>query len=148
MSFFTQLMLISTALVCAPLAGCSHGPSMVHVSGKVLNKDGSVPAGGVRIIRFEPIQTAGEERKGRIASGNIEKDGSFDLFTRTPGDGVMPGRYNVTFTIWKGEHDRVALIPDSYASAATTPYKDVVVERDQSDLKFEVEPLPKAAATQ
>jgi hypothetical protein len=128
--------------------GCNRRPSAVHVSGKVLNKDGSAPAGGIRIVRFEPVQDDSQERRGRVASGNIEKDGSFDLFTRMPGDGVLPGRYNVTFTIWKGEHDRVALIPDAYAASATTPYKNILVDRDRNDLKFEIEPLAKAAATQ
>jgi hypothetical protein len=141
-------MLVFVPLVCVALAGCNRGAATFHVSGKVLNKDGSVPAGGVRIIRFEPVQINGEERKGRIASGEIGNDGSFDLFTRMPGDGVMPGKYNVTFTVWKGQHDRVALIPDNYAASATTPYKDVVVDHDQNDLKFEIEPLPKGAATQ
>jgi hypothetical protein len=132
-------------LIFAALAGCDRSAAMVHVRGKVLNKDGTVPQGGVRIVRFEPVQGAPAEKR-RVASGNIENDGSFDLFTKMPGDGVIPGAYNVTFMVWKGEHDRVSLIPDSYTSSSSTPYKNVKVDRDQDDLKFEIEPISAAGA--
>jgi hypothetical protein len=142
-----NLILILAALACAAM-GCSKGPPNYHVRGKVLYKDGSVPKGGVRIVRFEPVQDPTQDKKGRVASGGIENDGSFELFTRIPGDGVIPGTYNITFMVWKGERDRVSLIPDNYTAAATTPYKNVEVDRDVDDLKFEIEPLPPAGPAQ
>jgi hypothetical protein len=46
----------------------------------------------------------------------------------------------VTFTIWKGPRDPVSLIPEKYTAAATTPFKDITIDRDQADLNFELEP--------
>jgi len=133
--------------VFAAIAGCNRSASMVHVGGKVSYHDGSAPKGGVRIVRFEPVKDAPAEKR-RTASGNIAEDGSYELFTRMPGDGVIPGTYNVTFMVWKGEHDRVSLIADKYTASATTPYKDVRVEQDKNDLNFEIEPIPTAGSTQ
>ena len=124
---------IALVLVVAVTAGCSKGPAMVHVSGKVLNKDGSVPKGGVRSIRFEPTQDTSAESR-RVASGAIGDDGSYELFTKKPGDGILRGKYNVTFTVWKGPHDSVSLIPEKYTASATTPYKEVMIDHDQTDL--------------
>jgi hypothetical protein len=122
------------------LAGCNRGPAMSQVSGKVFYKDGSVPRGGVCAVRFEPI-SAVEVRKG--ASGTIEPDGSFTMWTRKPGDGVYHGEYAVTFAVWKAVMDPTSLIQDKYTRSDTTPYK-VTVDGDQHDLKFEIEPLPGA----
>jgi hypothetical protein len=114
------------------------------VKGKVLYKDGTVPQGGVRVIRFEPASdTTATIRK--TASGQIQDDGSFELFTRKPGDGVFLGKYAVTFTHWRGTRDRVSLIDEKYTTAATTPYH-VTVEEDVDDLKFEIEPAQGGAA--
>ena len=88
-------------------AGCSKGPAVFQVRGKVMYKDGSAPRGGVRVVRFEPTRDSSAERR-RVASGQIETDGSFELFTRRPGDGVFPGEYNVTFTVWKGPRSGLA----------------------------------------
>jgi hypothetical protein len=142
----TQLLLVGLSIVGA-LVGCNKSPAMVQVRGKVAYHDGSVPHGGVRIVRFEPVQDTAAEKR-RTASGNIGDDGSFELFTRMPGDGVIPGTYNVTFTVWKGEHDRVSLIADKYTASATTPFKNVPVEHDVTDLKFEIEPMPASGPAQ
>jgi hypothetical protein len=129
--------LISLAVVCmAVLSGCDRGPAVAQVSGKVLYKDGSVPKGGVRVVRFEPI-TAEEVRKG--ASGTIGPDGSFEMYTRKPGDGVFLGEYAVTFAVWKGPRDPTSLIDEKYTMSTTTPYK-VKIDGDKTDLEFEIEP--------
>jgi len=118
------------------LSGCQRGPAVAQVSGKVLYKDGSVPQGGVRVVRFEPI-TAEEVRKG--ASGTIEPDGSFEMYTRKPGDGVYLGEYAVTFAVWKGPRDPTSLIDEKYTMSTTTPYK-VKIDGNKTDLEFEIEP--------
>ncbi len=123
----------------AGLAGCNRGPATAQVSGKVLYKDGSVPKGGARVVRFEPaVDTTAPLRQP--AGGNIEQDGSFELFTRKPGDGVLCGKYAVTFTIWKAPRDPVSLIKEEYTQSATTPYH-VTIDHDVDDLLFEIEPL-------
>jgi hypothetical protein len=105
----------------------------------VLYKDGSAPKGGVCVIRFEPApDTTAKIRK--TASSEIMDDGSFDLFTRKPGDGVILGEYVVTFTVWRGPRDRVSLIDEKYTTKATSPYT-ITVDDDMDDLKFEIEPI-------
>jgi len=140
-------VLLPVALACiVSVVGCNKGPTMVQVQGKVAYKDGSALRGGVRVVRFEPSKDSTAEVR-RLASGEIEKDGSFKLFTRRPGDGVFPGKYNVTFTVWKGSHEPTSFILDKYTTSATTPYH-VTIDRDQDDLKFELEPTPAAVGHQ
>ena len=130
-----------SAFAVVPLfVGCQHRPTMYQVSGKVLYKDGSVPHAPVCLVRFEPRDTTAEIRK--TATGPIGPDGSFTLSTRMPGDGVHPGEYNVCFTLCKSAVDTKPLILEKYADPNDTPYKKVVVDKDLSDLKFEIEPLP------
>lgn len=126
-------------LVAVCGSGCNRGPAMAQVRGHVFNKDGSVPQGGVRVVRFEPAKdSSAMVRKG--ASGPIKDDGSFEMYTQFPGDGVHLGEYSVTFGIMKGPMDPISLIDEKYTSAATSPYK-VTVDGDMEGLRFEVEPL-------
>src|SRR4051794_34542508 len=102
-----KLWTVALPLIVLSL-GCNRGPTMVQVRGKVLNKDGSPLKGGVRVVRFQPERDSTIEGL-RVASGEIANDGSFELFTKRPGDGVMLGTYNVSFTFWKDPHDPVSL---------------------------------------
>lgn len=139
------LYLACVVLLVVGLIGCDRGPRMVQVSGKVLLKDGSVPKGGVRVVRFEPV-SGGDDQQQRPAGGTIADDGSFVMCTRVPGDGVICGEYNVTITVWRGPRDPVSLIDETYSRSATTPYQ-VSVEEDKNDLFFEVEPAGKKGAS-
>jgi hypothetical protein len=137
---WTGSVLIVLSALCA---GCNDRPT-AQVSGNVLFKGGAVPQGGVRIIRFEPASdTTATIRKSAI--GYIADDGSFEMYTRKPGDGVILGKYDVTFTFWKGARDKVSLIDEKYTTAATTPYH-ITVDDDVNDLKFEIEPAQGGAA--
>src|SRR5437762_1657992 len=81
----------------AALDGCG-GKQMYHASGKVTYKDGSVPKGILAVVTFIPTgDSSATVRKG--ASGAIGPDGSFEMVTRMPGDGVNRGEYGVTFRI-------------------------------------------------
>jgi hypothetical protein len=134
------LVLALLGLACT---GCEHGPRMYKVSGKVTFKGGSMPHAGVCTVQFIPsTDTTATERKG--AGGAINPDGTFEMHTRKPGDGVVPGEYDVTFAIWPGPMDPRSLILPKYTSPSTTPFKNVKIDRDRSDLEFEVEPLPGA----
>jgi hypothetical protein len=135
-SFPLTLALMGLVLV----GGCNHGPKMVQVKGTVHNKDGSVPKAGVAVVRFEPtLDSKAEIRKG--ASGSIQSDGSFEVWTRKPGDGIYVGQYDVTFAIQKGVMDSTPMVQPMYTSKATTPYKNITIDQDKSDFKFQVEPL-------
>lgn len=119
------------------IVGCGKGQPVAQVSGKINFKDTSLQNAGIRMVRFEPMaDTNATIRKG--ASGTINEDGSFELYTRRPGDGVYLGKYAVTFAFYRGAMDQRSLIPAKFTSAATTPYQ-VVVDHDRDDLNFEIE---------
>ena len=126
------------ALACAVVVtGCGHKPPVVHVKGKVAFKNGPMPNTPVRMILFSPSgNTAAEVRRG--ASSLIETDGSYELWTKNPGDGINVGEYNVTFAVQKGPMDPTSLIPGKYSSLAT-PYKNIKVDKNTDDLNFEID---------
>jgi len=62
---------------------------MAPVHGKVTLGDGK-PAAGSQVV-FESDQ----EGKKVTARGDVQPDGSFELSTFKPGDGVPPGKYKV-----------------------------------------------------
>src|SRR4051812_48556310 len=85
-------------LPCAvALSGCGT-KEMYQVRGKVIYKDGSVPTGTLAIVLFSPSpDSTAMVRKS--ASGPIGPDGSFEMVTRVPGDGVHHGEYGVIFRV-------------------------------------------------
>jgi hypothetical protein len=107
------------------------------VSGKVHYKDGSPITGATRAVRFEPTQSSSATIK-KSASGVIAEDGSFEMFTRKPGDGVIPGKYAVTFVVMDKPMGGKLLIPSKYNSAADTPF-EINVDGDKTDLVYEIE---------
>jgi len=113
---------------------------MYRVRGHVFYKDGTVPRGAVAVVVLQPKKdTTAELHKG--ASGAINPDGSFELFTRKGGDGVYKGEYDVGFTVLKATMDPKPLILDKYTRPGEAGYS-VVVDRNIDDLKFEIEPIP------
>lgn len=122
----------------AAISGCNHQPAIAHVKGKVTFKNGPMPNTPVRMVRFEPAdKTSAEVRRG--ASSLINPDGTYELWTKKPGDGVLAGTYDVTFAVQKGPMDPTSLIPAEYSNRATTPYKNLNVDKDQDGLDFEVD---------
>ena len=78
---------LATLLLSAMIAGC--GPSLQPVRGKVTLPDGK-PAAGSQVV-FESAQ-----KENKIsARGDVREDGSYELSTFKPGDGVPPGKYKV-----------------------------------------------------
>jgi hypothetical protein len=77
------------------VAGCGRKfnttppPKVYPVKGKVLLASGEPVSGG--IITFHPKTTLGAE-----ASGEIGRDGSFQLTTIVKNDGAVPGSYTVS----------------------------------------------------
>ena len=136
----THLLAVVSALPLLFAAGCNRGPAMYEVKGTVRYADGTVPRGGVAVVRLQPTEgSTAEIRKG--ATGAIGPDGSFELYTRVPGDGVYEGEYYVTFNIIKGPMDPTPLIPVKYMNRNTSGFK-VTVDGNKSDLKFQLEQLP------
>jgi hypothetical protein len=141
--FFRRIKTLPLILLLFGIAGCNQGPKMVQVRGKVLNKDGSTIKRGVREIRFEPAaDTTAVVRKTAI--GQIQDDGSFELFTMKPGDGVLLGNYAVVISVMRGPRDPVQLIDAKYTTSATTPYHETI-DQERTDLSYTVEPAGAAA---
>jgi hypothetical protein len=116
--------------------GCG-GRESYDVTGRVQYKDGSPITGGVRVIRLEPTQDSGAVIR-KAASSPIAEDGSFEMFTRRPGDGVIPGKYVVTFTVLDKAMGGTSLIPDELTRGDTSPF-ELVVDEDKQELLFELE---------
>ena len=109
------------------------------MSGRAQYKDGSPITGGVRIIRLEPAKNSTAKiRKG--ASGTIAEDGTFELFTRKPGDGVFAGEYAVTFSVLTRPLGGTSLIPAYFTHPESTPFQ-ITVDEDKEGLLYELEKL-------
>jgi hypothetical protein len=61
---------------------------LISVKGKVTYKGQPVTKG---IVRFEP-----DSGFGRMATGQLQSDGTFELTTLKQGDGVVAGEHRVT----------------------------------------------------
>jgi hypothetical protein len=124
-------------LILLTLAGSGCGRSNAQVSGKAQFSDGSPLTGEVRVIRFEPTaDSPAEVRKSAFA--DIEPDGTFQMMTRQYGDGVIPGKYHVTFTVFKTAMGQESAIPKRYTAAELTPFS-IEVSGDVQDLRYELE---------
>jgi hypothetical protein len=86
---------------------------------------------GQQIEGLEGSQVVFSQPEGQSSSvGEIQADGSFEMFTLKPGDGVPPGEYDVQI-------NRKYLDPERAAPAVI----DEKYERfDSSGLKVKVEP--------
>lgn len=80
-----------SAILVGPCWGCGSSsgalPSLIPVKGKVTYKGQPVTKGR---IQFEP------DGYGRPASGSLQADGTFELTTLKPGDGVVAGEHRVS----------------------------------------------------
>jgi hypothetical protein len=118
------------------LSGCGEGVSYVPVTGTVKYSDGTVPAGDIATITFQP-SAAGPDTKG--ASGTINKDGSFALQTVTPGDGARPGDYQVTVRVMQGYPRGQLVVAEKFTKPDTTPLTAKVQARGENHFDFTVE---------
>ncbi len=79
------------ALLFGPCWGCGSSSgtpvTLIPVKGKVTYKGQPVTKG---IIQFEP------DGYGRAASGHLQSDGTFELTTLKPGDGVVAGEHRIS----------------------------------------------------
>jgi len=132
------LLLLPTMAVCfGGMTGCGKSRPVAQVRGKVVFKNGSMPNAGIRYVRLEPAaDSTAVIRKG--ASGSVNDDGAFDIYTLRPGDGVHLGKYAVTFTFLQSVKVQKQMIDAKYTTAATTPYH-LNVHRDTDDLEYELE---------
>ena len=104
--------LLPLARVCALVffvviaAGCGGKPMPVPTSGRVTFNGAPVGANKAAIrrgrIAFLPVES-GEGCTLRAAAATLDRDGKYELSTFEPGDGVLPGEYNVVvFSLLSG----------------------------------------------
>jgi hypothetical protein len=142
--------LLSAALLTVA-SGCGGSDlPLVPVSGKVTFSGGPCPAPGN--VTFTPLEvSAGLPR--RPAAGAFNTEGSFEVTSFRPGDGLLPGRYRVTVTCYSGLPNPTS--PDpwgdvSYVQKGFEP-PELIVEDGSDPIEMNLDvPLKQAntAATQ
>jgi hypothetical protein len=119
----------------AVVVGC--GSDMVPAKGRVQYADGSPLKGELQVIRFEPDdKTTAVVR--RLAEAPIKSDGSFEMSSIKPLDGVYKGQYVVTFIVLENQRTGKSLIPKKYTSFAESPF-EIDVTGSKDDYLFELE---------
>lgn len=131
---YSLTMIAAVALLVA--TGCGGRPT-AQVSGTVKYKDGSPIVAPAKVVRFVPApDTTAEIRKA--ASGYIQDDGTFEMYTQKPGDGVIKGQYVVVFSVLENPMGGESLLKEEYGDPDLSPYT-IDVDSDQNDLVYEVE---------
>jgi hypothetical protein len=125
--------------VLTTIFGCNRAPvSLTPVRGTVKFTDGAVPTGEVAQIRFEPIAPP-EQKIVKSATGDIQSDGTYELMTVKPGDGAIPGKYKVCFTIHKTYLGQESLVPAKYTEPDTTPLEVTVEPKNNTPFEFQLD---------
>ena len=123
-------------LLCGgTLSGCGRSSPLVGVTGDVQFANG----GHVPDANIEFRRVGGDESS--IASGTVDKDGKFQLYTREIGEGAMPGDYQVVIIprVHGGKHAvKIDSIPQQYHSYQTSPLHFHVAE-DESKNDFHIQ---------
>jgi hypothetical protein len=121
-------LLAWVVVIVAPfVSGCSTG--LNPVKGKVTYQDGSPVTAGSVVV--ETVDTGNEQRSS--ANGNILPDGTFQLTSLNPGDGVPEGRYRVAVLS--------PPLSDDQVGRGEKPLVDIKYSQlDTSGLEIEVKP--------
>ncbi len=96
---------MAVCLAALAILGCNQGGSSldtVPVSG-VITLDGKPVEGAV--VTFAPTSTT-----GTAASGKTDASGRYQLTTQNPGDGALPGSYNVIVSKTEGDSTTSSVI--------------------------------------
>lgn len=133
------------ALLTIVSCGCgSDAPKTVPVTGKVTYNGQPVTSGTIMLV---------PQDSGYGATGQIQKDGTFELTSFKPGDGAAPGNYSVTVQVFPemgagapavglpgaefGEGKKPP-IPMHYMDPATTTLRAIINDGEtELDLKLE-----------
>jgi len=117
------------------LAGCG-APSLYPVRGKIIWEDGTEArelAGGLVIC---------ESATGVGARGDIEKDGSFELSTYKPGDGVLLGKHRVAVVEYSSREPPPPPKIDQTFSSLEKSGLEINVERKTNEVTLKVRRAP------
>ena len=117
---------------CISSLGCGRdGLPLVPVSGRVTFNGGPCPKNGtILFVQVPGTGIAGlPNRPARAAFGT---DGKYEATSFTPGDGILPGRYQVAVSCMDGEpgpdrpREQISFVPSDYRA------DELVVEEGQS----------------
>lgn len=135
------------AVILLALSGCGGSVAKtVPVKGVVTLAGGAWPAPAT--IQFTPLSAA-DGFPLRPASGNVQLDGTFKVTSFEPGDGLLPGKYEVSVECWKsqpqmsptggGMIDGQSAVPDKYRSGKTSGWiVEVPAGSGPLELKYDV----------
>ncbi len=137
-----SLVMMALSFLAALQAGCSSAPGMEQVSGKVAFTDGAMPKGEIATIRFEPIAGTNAPGQSKGASGDIQPDGTYQLYSMNKGDGAFIGEYRVCFTFLKTYVGRESQVDAKFTAAGTTPLRAKVAAGGKNKFDFEVTRAP------
>ena len=123
-------LMVTAAIVGLP--GCGGSPSVqeelkgLHpVKGTIKSNVGSVA--GMTIHMFP------NSAEARESSGEVKADGTFELFSRKPGDGASDGDYKIYFSKPIGGGKAKGSFPEKFLSPDTTDAK-ATIKPETSDL--------------
>jgi hypothetical protein len=129
-----------TAVGILSLNGCSRVPEgNARAGGQINFKDGRKLTGVVGVVRFDPesLYTGGS----RGASvGSLRSDGSFQMMTRTPGDGVPIGDYRVVLVVQNADGSPADAVHFDYKHFETTPWRAHVEVDGENEFEFVLDP--------
>lgn len=127
------------SLHTALLVGCGNKSGVYPVQGKVVSSTGVSPTFGT--VEFRSIDS------GRIASGAIERDGSFSLTTLKLNDGAVVGDHEVILVRFINvedgpihTHGHAIEIPERYADYKTSGLKAIVKPVDSNEIVIQFDP--------
>jgi hypothetical protein len=115
------------------LVGCNSGPNTYSVKGKVVVKGTNKSLAGGTVM-FQSV--ANPELQ---ASGGIEDDGTFELFSNQGKAGIPEGEYRIMVQPPPLETGQPKLIHDKFRSYDTSGLKRTIAAGD-NNLTIEVEP--------
>jgi hypothetical protein len=120
--------------------GCAKLPEgHARASGEITFKDGRRLTGVVGVVRFDPEELySGGSRGASIAA--LNSDGTFDLMTRTPGDGVPIGDYRVVLVVRNADDTPADAVHFDYKHFETTPWRVKVTAGGPNHFELSLDP--------
>jgi hypothetical protein len=115
-------------LLLFAVAGCESGIKLYPVRGTVTLEDGTPLAKGMVIFESKDAESR------LTARGEVASDGSYQLSTHKPGDGVPPGKYRV--------HINPLNLSEVSDEEKNLPYDRKYTNVETSGLEYEVKPEP------
>jgi hypothetical protein len=121
------------ATVALGLAGCDSGPKTYPVKGKLVVQGSQRSLEGVTIM-FESVENPSVQ-----ASGYVNEDGSFELFSNQGKPGTLEGEHRILIVPPEQEYGQNKLVDDRFRAYATSGLTRTVKPGD-NDFTIEVEP--------